>query len=448
MRLPRLRTFRRAAVSAIAFAVGLAVADRWMSTPLIADDALPTTTAPAPDVVATSRPTIPDDVRNVLDRVTAAYASLPLDLRGTLTEDFDVAGVIRQTTLDVRATVRSPTAFRHELGDAVTIVGDGSRSYVYDADAKQYTARDISRAATQPIVDADALAILAMQDPAAAVAVCGDAVIALVPAGATSVRLLDPSTQGSRSFDRVEVSADAIRVVTWIDRSNGRIDRSVIDYGGQLEKAGATPVRRAMVTVMYAFSGPATAPSMADARFTFEPPKGASEAKVARSGPLRLGGPAPAFELADLDGKSTRLADQRGHVVVLDFWATWCGPCRRSLPHLAAAARDYADKNVRVFAIDREEDAATVRSFLTNASLGDGLSVLLDVDSAVSTAYQVEGIPATFVIDSHGRLVKSIIGFAPGGEQVLRGAIDAALSAGEMTDVSPATPDRGAAQNR
>ena len=433
------RTFagaRRAGVLTLAFGVGLIVADRMMTSASIADDATLVTTRPAataPAGATTSRPVIPADVRAVLDRVTAAYATLPIDLRGSLEQTFDVAGIGQRDRLPIAATVRSPSTFRHALGDATLIVADGSASHVLDPQGNRYVDRAIDASGGRPTLDAETLATLAMQNPAAAVAVTGDAAATLVPDGATDVRLIDAANEGGRAFDRIELTADAIRSETWIDRATGRIDRVIVDYAGQLAKAGATDVNRATATIRYDAVGPATAPSLADDRFAFAPPTGASVAKAAAvARPLVTGGPATAFTLDDLDGKPVKLADQVGHVVVIDFWATWCGPCVQSMPHLAAAATAYADRGVRVFAINREEDERTIRDFLAKAKL-DTLPVLLDADGEVAKAYGVQGIPFTVVIDARGRIAKTILGFGPGGEATLRTAIDAALLAGAST---------------
>ena len=429
-----LRQMTRAALLTAAFGAGVWLCDAMLRPlTLRADDATPTSQPAeliADDAPPATRPAIPADVKAILDQVTLAYADLPLDVRGTLTEDFDVAGILRKTRTPIRATIRSASTFRHDAGEDVSIIGDGVATHVYDAAGKRYVTRPLGATGGRPTIDGDALAILAMQDPAAAVAVTGDAATALVPAGATGVRMLDGLTVGGATFDRVEVTADAIRAEFWIDRATHRIASSVVDYAKQLTAAGAAAVTRAVVTIHYDAVGPATAPSMVDARFTFEPPKGASEASVA-AGAIGAGRPAPAFALADLDGKPVTLAQQKGHVVVLDFWATWCGPCRAGMPHLAEAAKTYADRGVRVFAINREEEVATIRAFLAKESL-TGLRVLLDPDGKVAAGYRVTGIPQTVVIDASGRVTKVIVGFGPNTGDELNTAIEQALSAAKL----------------
>ena len=109
---------------------------------------------------------------------------------------------------------------------------------------------------------------------------------------------------------------------------------------------------------------------------------------------------APNFTLTSLDGSVVTLSDLRGQVVVLDFWATWCGPCEESLPHLQALHQQYADQGVIVLAINVEENRDQVSRFIQDNSYT--FTVLLDSDGAVSNAYGVWGIPYTVVVDQSG----------------------------------------------
>jgi thiol-disulfide isomerase/thioredoxin/outer membrane lipoprotein-sorting protein len=112
-----------------------------------------------------------------------------------------------------------------------------------------------------------------------------------------------------------------------------------------------------------------------------------------------VGALAPDFTLRDLDNRQVRLADLRGSVVVLDFWATWCGYCIEALPTMELLHRGEASKGVRVLAIDAEEPELA-RSYLSKA--GYSLPSLVDSHDAVSTSYHVSSLPCTVVIDRKG----------------------------------------------
>jgi len=119
--------------------------------------------------------------------------------------------------------------------------------------------------------------------------------------------------------------------------------------------------------------------------------------------------PAYPFELGDLDARPVRLADFRGRVVLLNFWATWCPPCRKELPALEEVARAFAAEGLTVLTVSVREPADTVRTFVQEVGLG--LPVLLDDDGVVSDRYGVLAIPTTVVVDRRGRAVGRIIGY-------------------------------------
>ena len=144
------------------------------------------------------------------------------------------------------------------------------------------------------------------------------------------------------------------------------------------------------------------------------------------------GSAAPVASLADLDGKQVDLAALRGKVIVLDFWASWCGPCRRGLPLLQQYADEVkGDARVAVFAVNvweqgsPEEVVAKVRD--ASAKLKLSLPVLLDRDGALIGKYGFQGIPATVVIAPDGSLVATHMGFSQDLASTLRADVAKAL---------------------
>jgi peroxiredoxin len=122
------------------------------------------------------------------------------------------------------------------------------------------------------------------------------------------------------------------------------------------------------------------------------------------------GATAPGFTVQGVDGATHSLSDYRGKVVVLNFWATWCIPCRAEMPDLEHEARLHRSDRVVILGMDWKETAASVRDF--TQGLGVTYPMLLDADGGVYTTYRVGALPTTFIIDSGGRLVKSRIGIA------------------------------------
>jgi peroxiredoxin len=122
----------------------------------------------------------------------------------------------------------------------------------------------------------------------------------------------------------------------------------------------------------------------------------------------RVGVPAPDFTLPDLDGKPHRLADLRGRVVVLNFWATWCPPCIDEMPSLQRLQQAFADRGVEVVAVSVDERFSDVGAFVRKFHLT--FTVLHDDGKKVSRKYQTFKYPETYILDREGRLKSKVIG--------------------------------------
>jgi len=112
------------------------------------------------------------------------------------------------------------------------------------------------------------------------------------------------------------------------------------------------------------------------------------------------------FALRDLEGKEWKLSGLRGKVVLVNFWATWCPPCRKEMPDLGALYARFREQGFVVLAIS-DEEAGKVAGFVTEH--GVGYPVLLDPGSKVSTQFGAEGIPKSYVYDREGKLVATAI---------------------------------------
>ncbi len=112
-----------------------------------------------------------------------------------------------------------------------------------------------------------------------------------------------------------------------------------------------------------------------------------------------VGHPAPDFTLPTVDGEPFTLSDLRGTPVVLNFWATWCGPCRAEMPELQSAAQHY-EPAIRIIGVDQGEAPKVVQAFLDE--LGVTFTIPLDNDMGVGDHYRIMGLPTTFFIDRDG----------------------------------------------
>jgi len=114
------------------------------------------------------------------------------------------------------------------------------------------------------------------------------------------------------------------------------------------------------------------------------------------------------FELVDLGGRSVRLQDLRGRVVLLNFWATWCAPCRDEMPALGTLATELGPRGLAVVGVNYKEAKPGIETFLRAQNLS--IPVLLDKRGDVAERYQVYALPATFVLNRRGMLVGTVLG--------------------------------------
>ncbi|UCB54285.1 MAG: TlpA family protein disulfide reductase [Thiotrichales bacterium] len=126
--------------------------------------------------------------------------------------------------------------------------------------------------------------------------------------------------------------------------------------------------------------------------------------------PLPKPVPAPDFTLEDMDEEKHSLSDLRGKVVLLNFWATWCPPCRREMPSMERLHQKLDADNFKVIAINQMEDGDHVFAYIGQLEVDPTFTILFDSDSKVSTSYSVNGLPTTYLIDKQGNIRFRAIG--------------------------------------
>ena len=132
-------------------------------------------------------------------------------------------------------------------------------------------------------------------------------------------------------------------------------------------------------------------------------------AVAVRQAPPDMGSQAPDFQLIDLEGNWQALPDYRGKVVLLNFWATWCGPCRVEMPSMERVYHDLKDEGFAILAISSDPQGSIVtRPFV--ASQGLTFPILHDSDYRVSGSYGVRTLPMSFLIDRNGTLTQRVFG--------------------------------------
>ncbi|MBX2800322.1 MAG: TlpA family protein disulfide reductase [Myxococcales bacterium] len=139
---------------------------------------------------------------------------------------------------------------------------------------------------------------------------------------------------------------------------------------------------------------------------------------------------APDFSLPDLKGEQVSLSGLKGKVVVMSFWATWCGPCKEEMPHLQRMADEHGSDGLVVLAISTDDarSRGRVKPFVRRN--GYTFEVLLDRDSTVFTAYHpARTLPYTVVVDRQGDVVERKLGYDPGDEVALEATLESLLAA-------------------
>ncbi|MHA6259603.1 thiol-disulfide oxidoreductase ResA [Sporosarcina sp. CAU 1771] len=121
---------------------------------------------------------------------------------------------------------------------------------------------------------------------------------------------------------------------------------------------------------------------------------------------LAVGDSAPDFELTDLDGVTHRLSDYRGEGVFLNFWGTWCPPCKEEMPYIEELYEEFEEKGVRTITISLKDTALSVKNFQNDNKLT--FPIARDTTEAVKEAYKFIPLPTTFLINKDGKIEKII----------------------------------------
>lgn len=140
------------------------------------------------------------------------------------------------------------------------------------------------------------------------------------------------------------------------------------------------------------------------------------------SGVPQIGQEAPDIAFKSYEGKNYRLSDLRGKVVLLNFWATWCPPCRQEMPSMDAAYKELKDKGLVIVAVSVDRDGkAAVAEFKQKMSFS--FPVALDTEAKAARVYRVTSIPANFIIDRQGKIVNKVVGAVDWNSQQAKGSL-------------------------
>lgn len=207
----------------------------------------------------------------------------------------------------------------------------------------------------------------------------------------------------------------------WFSDKTGLLGYLRVDFTEQARKSAAnnptTPMEVTREQITLRFENVTTNTKIPPTEFTYEPPGNFAEVQTFGTpshSPLDLlGKPAPPITGTTLDGKPFNLADLRGRVVLLDFWATWCAPCVAALPTIQKTHEKYAKQPVTIVGINQDLPGRDdhVRNYVKNQKLT--FTQLRDANSMLGTTYHVTGIPCSFLIDKTGTIQSVHLGYNP-----------------------------------
>jgi thiol-disulfide isomerase/thioredoxin len=205
----------------------------------------------------------------------------------------------------------------------------------------------------------------------------------------------------------------------WVSRGDGLVWRHGTREERPIGQTGQVLRRSQFVT----FTRQAVGGSPADTLFEFHAPEGSREV-LAFSPPGQrgldlTGREAPPFALRDPDGVEHDLAADSGQVVLLDFWATWCGPCRMTMPALDRLTREFAGHGLVVYSVNLREKPETAVAYMKK--YGYSMTTLLDPDGSTAQRYGVSAIPVMVVVGRDGKVAAHLTGAH--GEATMRAAL-------------------------
>ena len=193
----------------------------------------------------------------------------------------------------------------------------------------------------------------------------------------------------------------------WIDSQRNLVLKVV-----QLDKLSGEAANAVETEITTTFRKADIDPSIPEGTFAFVPPEDAREVtafRTSRSSAIEIGSEAADFRLKDLEGREIQLKSLRGNVVLLNFWATWCGPCRLEMPVIENLHQQFHGKGLRVFGVN-DEEIDTIREYVAEHEYS--FPTLVDTDQQAMNLYRIRGIPTMVVIDREGKIVQYRLGLS------------------------------------
>lgn len=247
-------------------------------------------------------------------------------------------------------------------------------------------------------------------------------------------------TIGERQVDRIQLNYKGMKADLWIEKGETpRLVKVQPDMSGAAEQMKSQNSNITSVEIeVFANIEDWIIDGDLDVLLAFDPPEDAKKVTQFNLQPpppayALLGKPAPEFELDIMDGGTLDIAAKKSdEILVLDFWATWCGPCRKAMPILEQVSNEFADQGVKLYAVNLEEEPEDIKTFLDSQELN--VTVALDTDSSVAEMYMVQGIPQTVIIGKDGTVQVVHVGISPYLENEIRDELTALVKGERLAE--------------
>jgi len=337
-------------------------------------------------------------------------SSVSFDMKAKM----ELGDLKREQTMayDVRVQLPNQFAFILREGErGFTVVSNGKEMTTYMPAKKEYTVGD----APESLHEADDIAVRSTLMGPVGMGAAGSKMLDRVTQNAESLKYSGTVKLDGAEHHLLTLKEQRNRIQMWIATGEEPVLRKLTVTSVPPAAAGGRPAPK--MEIVFSLKNWKVNPNLAAKDFEFQPPKDAEkvDSLFARSSTPAamklLGKPAPHFKLETLAGKTAELAEHKGkNVVILDFWATWCGPCVRALPILTEVAEKYKDQGVVFYAVNQRENPAKIKAFLKERKLD--FTVALDSDGRVGDLFKVSGIPQTVIVGRDGTVQAVHIGFS------------------------------------
>jgi len=356
------------------------------------------------------------DPKALLEKVAETYRNLKrYEFGFTLLTDIRSASGRKSVETHIELTNVRPDKLRilisGGLGE-VQVYSDGEVSSIFVPALKQYTRKATSDAKATAADGASRFAAIAMQVLEQFERISSEVHTAKI-VRTEELQFGDAEAQCLViEVELEEQDPDEKRLRTyWIDSQRNLVLKAV-----QFDKLSGKGTNALETEITTTFRKADVDPSIPDSTFAFKPPADAKEVEAFRKprpAAIEIGSEAADFQLKDLEGREIQLKGLRGNVVLLNFWATWCGPCRLEMPVIEKLHQQLHGKGLRVFGVN-DEEIETIREYVAEHEYS--FPTLVDTDQEAMNLYRIRGIPTMVVIDREGKIAQYRMGLSREGD--------------------------------